>query len=277
MAGSKPIRRTSFDSFYPAARYLEKGFAPEKVSGGIPQLAALADAIRKSRDAGSIPISDRDQQLLLANALVENRPDFGVNWVAMTNSRRHNRRDFNEEKLLKALAPLVSTEETRSGVNGQPPVIGLESLPAPADGSAPSGQPGMRMTIQPAVPPRNRDSRGISDEFKPMHGRMWEQNAAAYLLRAALKQAERKQPTIGDALLNGWNGQGKVVMSNGVVVADADNHARKIQQTAAMLDDPANAPISQMFKQMVKGGYGGYEPFFDARDYSAQQGMGGQR
>lgn len=66
---------------------------------------------------------------------------------------------------------------------------------------------------------------------------------------AVAKMLSKYQPGMDDwSVIRAWNGSGQRI-KNGKVVADADNHVRKVQEMYKLLDDPINAFSRGRFKQ----------------------------
>lgn len=223
--------------------------APERPAGGFTQMAELADAIRQARARGA-RILPGDADALLLNAMAENRPDFGINDTALLRAREHKRADYTVSQMDQTLAQMYGDANPKSG-----PVQRRQW---------PGGEEQVTFTpIRPKITKYNQ--RGDPVEFEPMNGYLYGDNARAYLARAELKRLERRAATIEDALLNGWNGQGRVV-ANGQVVADAQNHANKFSRMANV---PENAGVLNYFSRMLDKG--GYDVIYDARDLQAKE------
>lgn len=257
MAGNK------LASFYPSQRYIDRNLAPEQVRGGVQQLAGLADAIRTARQTG-MDISGEDERSLLANALTENRFDFGMRPEVFRIGGKERRRDFNPNTVYPTIGRLLNDQQRTSGGPSDPSfaVVGTR----PGDGVSPA-----TVTIDPANP-RNRGDEA-RPQYDPLDPDLSYQNAAAYLLRALMKKDELRAPSLTAVFTGepGWNGAGKVV-EDGRPIADASNHARKVATQAQMLDAPQNSTIANLFSRMLK--FGGKDVFYDARDYRAASARG---
>ncbi len=267
--------RRGLTEFYPSRKWVEKGWRPERLAGGVTQLAELVNVIRAGR-AGGLPLSDADAGALLRNALAENRPDFGMQDYGGV---RGKVKTFGKATPYEQRADYRrDAEEVVRALGGEqvPPEyaakIPLRNYGAVEFSQYPEAQ---GMQIRPRRPKITKtNERGDPVAFQAMAGDLYGQNAQAYILTAMEKQRQAKAATLADLLENktNWNGRGKVLGDIGrgkvEVLADAENHRQKLGR----LQIPENAPLFELYDQMLEKG--GYDPFYDARDLQVKPGRG---
>lgn len=75
-----------------------------------------------------------------------------------------------------------------------------------------------------------------------------------YARLAAAILAEKARLYGEDKAIERWNGKGSAVEEDygALYYADAENHARKVNQMAEMLNSPANAKIRNYYRQLVR-------------------------
>lgn len=217
-------------SYYPNKKYIERKWAPERVS--LSDLMALAQAQKLATQNGVLPQDLAD--MMLPIAMTEGRMsqyvdgyevpgDFGINTYAYPPSQERDAR-------FSRLGLRVGTTAANP-----PPELATDQELEAWDKARKQEEKNVDV-----FPSSDRQSYLFDSENPSIAARM----AAAML-------AEKAAQFGPENAVERWNGNGKRVV-NGKTVADSANHKRKVGEMMQMLRDPANAKIWNTYQGLLK-------------------------
>ena len=225
--------------YYPNQKYIQKNWAPERISVG--DLMAMANAQKLATQQGIL--TPQLANHLLPIALVEGR--FGRNETKSDSDYGLNHFGYPPTPERDAAFKKMGLQVGRFDLPPEASGWGDQELEAYA----------RKQPFYPII--KNDQGYSLND---PEQGDLYAQENAPNNVDwkgmsaklAALMLAEKAKIYGPDNAVERWNGAGKKVSPSGKTVADSSQYKRKVSDMMLMLQDPHNAALMQAYQGMLK-------------------------
>lgn len=229
-------------TYYPNEGYLKKNLKPESIP--VEYLSALAKAEKLARQSGVL--SQKVADAFLANALVEGRfqnshatQPFGFNSYGYPVTPQRTDRF---KKMGISIGPYVSAEAPPESDNWDMAQWDLweerKKRAAKPMHQIGIGQENPDEMLEQSAYIVQRNAPGINPEF--------------YAKMAAITLAEKAALYGEDRAVERWNGKGVAKNFKGKVVANANNHAKKVSEMMKMLAHPSNLSLMNQYQGLLR-------------------------